>query len=182
MPSEDVADTVFQLGGSVGHLSIEIASQNPNITCIVQDFSALRPGFEASLPKALASRVSFQEHDIFTAQPVQHADVYIFRLILHDWPDAYCIPIIQQLVPAMKKGSRILAIDCIVERWSDVKSLALDRLKIGHDMFTMAMMNGKERTEEDWRALFAKASPDLEVRSLKTPEGSALGFVEIVKI
>lgn len=174
--------TVVDLGGSVGHLSIEIASQNPNITCIVQDFPTLRPGFEASLPKPLASRVSFQEHDIFAPQPVQHADVYIFRQVFHDWPDAYCIQMIQQLIPAMKKGSRILAIDSIIDRWSDVKSLTQDRLKIGIDLWMMAMMNAKERTEEDWKDLFARASPELEVKSLRTPEGSGLGFVEVVKV
>lgn len=148
----------------------------------MQDFSALRPGFEASLPKPLASRVSFQEHDVFTPQPVQHADVYIFRQVFHDWPDAYCITMIQQVVPAMKRGSRILAIDAIIDPWSDVKSLTQDRLKIGIDLFMMSMMNAKERTREDWTALFAKASPDLDVRSLRTPEGSALGFVEVVKV
>ena len=160
---------------------MEIADKNPNITCIVQDFPELRPQFDASLPKSLTSRISFQGHDIFKPQPVQQADVYVFRCVFHDWPDAYCIQMIQQVVPAMKKGNRILAIDCIIDRWADVKSVAMDRLKTSADLYMMAMMNAKERTEDDWRRLFYRASSDLEVRAFVKPEGSALGFVEVMK-
>lgn len=43
-------------------------------------------------------------------------------------------------------------------------------------------MNAKERSEDDWKKLFSKASPELEIKAFVKVEGSALGFVEVVKI
>lgn len=45
--------------------------------------------------------------DFFTQQPVT-ADVYYFRSIFHNWADKYCIRILQNLVPALKPGARIV--------------------------------------------------------------------------
>ncbi|KAI4113180.1 MAG: hypothetical protein LQ345_005784 [Seirophora villosa] len=172
--------TVVDLGGSVGHLSIELASQNPNLKCIVQDFPGIEPQFHNIVPAELVPRVSFQAHDIFTPQPVRGADVYAFRLVFHDWSDPYCVQMIRNVAPAMKPGSRILAIDAVLAEWG-VESWAQDRLITSCDLHMMAMMNAKERTEADWRRLFAEADAGLRVVSVKRPEGSALGFVEVVK-
>lgn len=171
----------LQLGGSVGHLSIELATQNPNLKCIVQDFPGLEPQFNAVVPSELTSRVSFQPHDIFTPQPVQGADVYAFRLVFHDWSDPYCVQMIRQVVPVMKPGSRILAIDAVVADWGEVESRSQDRLVTSCDLHMMSMMNAKERTEGDWRRLFAEADGGLRVVKCVKVEGSALGFVEVVK-
>jgi hypothetical protein len=45
--------------------------------------------------------------DFFTPQPIT-ADVYYFRSIFHNWADKYCIRILQKLIPALKKGARII--------------------------------------------------------------------------
>ncbi|KAI4089578.1 MAG: hypothetical protein LQ344_005293 [Seirophora lacunosa] len=171
--------TVVDLGGSVGHLSIELASQNPNLKCIVQDFPGIEPQFHNIVPAELVPRVSFQAHDIFTPQPVRGADVYAFRLVFHDWSDPYCVQMIRNVAPAMKPGSRILVIDAVLAEWG-VESRAQDRLITSCDLHMMAMMNAKERTETDWRRLFAEADAGLRVVGVKRPEGSALGFVEVV--
>lgn len=107
--------------------------------------------------------------------------MYTFRLVFHDWSDPYCVQMIQQIVPVMKPGSRILAIDAIVSDWDKVESKAQDRLITSCDLHMMAMMNAKERTEGDWKKLFAAAAPELKVKAFVKPEGSALGFVEVVK-
>lgn len=88
---------------------------------------------------------------------------------------------IKQVLPVMKSGSRILAIDAIVPEWKDVQSLAADRLVTSSDLHMMAMMNAKERREADWEVLFREASPELKIKGFRRVEGSALGFVEVVK-
>ena len=88
---------------------------------------------------------------------------------------------IKQVLPVMKPGSRILAIDAIVPEWKDVESLAADRLVTSSDLHMMAMMNAKERREVDWKKLFGEASSELKIKAFRKPEGSALGFVEVVK-
>lgn len=44
----------------------------------------------------------------------QQADAYFMRLILHFLNDEDCVKVIRNLVPAMKKGSRILIAESIV--------------------------------------------------------------------
>lgn len=88
---------------------------------------------------------------------------------------------IRNVVPAMKPGSRILAIDAVVAEWKEVESRAQDRLVTSCDLHMMSMMNAKERTEGDWRRLFAEADGGLRFVKCVKVEGSALGFVEVVK-
>lgn len=83
----------------------------PQATFIVQDSNpaALEMGRRAvatELPAA-QSRVSFAEYDFFTPQPV-HADIYIYRHILHDWSDADAVSILSSLLPALRPGARVL--------------------------------------------------------------------------
>ena len=99
--------TVVDMGGSHGTAALALASVFSNLTIIVQDLPSVISK-APQLPPDLASRVSFQAHDFFTEQPVSGAEVYFFRYIFHDWPDKYCIQILRALVPAMRKGSKII--------------------------------------------------------------------------
>ena len=63
-----------------------LARKFPELNITVQDLPKVKPVFEANLPEDVKDRVSFVEHDFFQPQPVQ-ADFYIFKMILHDWPD-----------------------------------------------------------------------------------------------
>ena len=93
--------------GSHGDASIAIARKHPSLHFIVQD---LLHTIETHppVPAALAERVTYMVHDLFEEQPVKGADVYFFRWIFHNWSDKYCIRILQNLVPALKAGARIL--------------------------------------------------------------------------
>lgn len=62
-------------------------------------------------PPELLSRIQFQAHDFYTPQPVKDADVYFFRWICHNQSDKYGIKMMQQLIPALKKGARIVIND-----------------------------------------------------------------------
>lgn len=168
-----------QLGGSVGHLSFEIAKKHPRISCIVQDYAALEPQFHKLCPKEVVDRVSFRAHDIFTLQPIKHADVYLFRFVFHDWPDAYCVQLLKAVIPVMKPTSKILIVDGIVDQWQDVRYKAADRLVTALDLQVWAMMNAKERTQQDWEELLRSASPKLSAKAFRKPEGSAAGFIEV---
>lgn len=79
----------------------------------------------------------------------------------------------------MKPTSRLLIVDGIVDEWKDVKYKAADRLVTALDLQVWAMMNAKERTEEDWVQLLKSASPKLYAKAFRKPEGSAAGFIEI---
>lgn len=45
--------------------------------------------------------------DFFTPQTIR-ADVYYFKSIFHNWADKYSVEILQNLIPALRKGARIV--------------------------------------------------------------------------
>ena len=106
--------TVVDLGGSNGSVSMLISKAYPALRFVVQDRP---PVIEATLkttlpalPVDLVGKVEFMPHDFFTEQHVV-ADLYLVRYIFHNWPDAYAIKILRQLIPVMKPGARILVHD-----------------------------------------------------------------------
>ena len=96
------------IGGSLGPMSTQLARWFPNIRCIVQDQPEVIAG--ATIPQDLKSsgRLQYMAHNFFEEQPVVGADVYFFQYILHDWSDQYAVKILRNLIPALKKGSRVL--------------------------------------------------------------------------
>lgn len=99
--------TVVDIGGSHGKAMVAIAEKYPSLRFIVQDLpptiAARRP-----IPTEFDDSISFMEYDFFTPQTVVGADVYLFRWIFHNWPDKHCVRILQNLVPALKPGSRVV--------------------------------------------------------------------------
>lgn len=99
--------SIVDVGGSTGSVSMDLLRKSPMIKdCVVEDLSDVVVG--ASAPAEFQERLSFKEYDFFTEQSVHGADVYLFRSILHDWPDAKAIEILQNQVPAMKPGARLI--------------------------------------------------------------------------
>jgi hypothetical protein len=100
--------TVIDVGGAQGHVSFHLAEQFPSLKFVVQDMPEVVEGAETKIPDDLVNRVSFMGHNMFTDQPVKGACVYLLRYVLHDWPDKYCIKVLQHLIPAMKGGARVV--------------------------------------------------------------------------
>lgn len=106
--------TVVDVGGGLGHISRALVDHSPTVKCIVQDSADVVMQGEEGLPADLQVRISFQAHNFFEEQPVKGADVYLLRLVLHDWSDKYSIMIIKALIPALKPGAKIVINDRVV--------------------------------------------------------------------
>ncbi len=104
---------VVDVGGSYGHASIAIAEVAPELKLVVQDLPQIISQAKTDLPEKMKERVSFMAHDFFTPQPIE-ADVYFLRFILHDYPDKYAALILQNLVPVLKNGSRLIIVDSVL--------------------------------------------------------------------
>ena len=102
------------VGGSHGEVSIAIARRYPQLSCIVQDMPATAELGRAQLDEDLKDRVSFMAHDFWKEQPVRDADIYYFRWIFHDWSDKYSVKILRALIPALKKGAKIIINDVAI--------------------------------------------------------------------
>jgi hypothetical protein len=102
--------TVVDLGGSHGDTAFAIARANPHLKLIVQDL----PEVVANAAPKEGLDVSFMAHSFFEEQPIKGAEVYLYRWTLHNWPDKYCVKALQALVPALKKGARLLIMDMVM--------------------------------------------------------------------
>lgn len=118
------------MGGSRGYVSFAIAKAYPKLKFIVQDTAGMRQlETMGSIPKELEDRVQLTTHDFLTPQPVV-ADIYFFRWIFHGFSEKYCIQILRQLIPALRKGSRVVINDGTLPDpgtvgWAEEKSIRL---------------------------------------------------------
>lgn len=154
-----------------------IARAYPRLKFVVQDKAALRtPETIGSVPSELADRVTLTAHDILEPQPLV-ADVYFFRIVFHCFSDKYCVKILQALVPALRKGSRIIINDGALPEKGAVGPFEERYIRMG-DIFLGITMNARERELDEWTELFARADRRFKVRRAWKPKTSALYFIE----
>ncbi|KAF2474448.1 S-adenosyl-L-methionine-dependent methyltransferase [Lindgomyces ingoldianus] len=167
--------TIVDVGGSHGSIALSLANIFPAMKVIVQD----RPEVIADAPKdAKPGQVEFQVHDFFSEQPVKDADVYFYRWIFHDWSDKYCVKILRNLIPALKKSARVVLMDSVVPEPGVLTPYQERPVKL-FDMVMKVLFNAKERNETDWRELVQEADERFRVVDVRRPVGSQLGIVVV---
>jgi hypothetical protein len=72
------------VGGSTGHVSIQIARSNPEWKFNVQQSPETVALAKTQIREDVKDRISFEVHEFWTEQPVRGADVYFFKPIFHD--------------------------------------------------------------------------------------------------
>ena len=178
----DVKGTFVDVGGSHGFVCRELARRYRNMQFVVQDTPQTIKS--ASTPidddEQVASRINLQGHDFFTEQPVKGADgkqyvsqpsetlsrhitlttifssVYLFRWIMHNYSTPFAVKILRALIPALKPGARVLINDhCVREPGQE--NAWDEQIIRGMDMVMLVLLNAQERTEEEYRQLFAQA-------------------------
>jgi len=170
--------TVVDVGGSTGHVSIELAKAFPQLQFVVQDFAALG-SYHDAVPDDLKPRIRFQAQDILKENAYPNGDVYLLRSILHDWSDKYAILILKNLVPVLKDGARVLIADFIMPETSSSGPMWLERLSTIRSMQMMTVVNAPERAEKDWRDVIKQADLRYSVEAVVTPPGTAMSVIEI---
>lgn len=175
------------VGGGNGHVSVALAERFPKLSFVVQDLDVAVSAGRESLPASLKDRVQFEAHDMFQSQQEAVAargrdvDVFYLRHILHDWPDDYAVKIIKALVPAMNKDTKVLVSDSVIPPPEHLHGLH-ERFVRYLDMQMMVLHNARERTEDDFAAIFARADPRLKIRKVwKTGHDAGAGtLIEVV--
>lgn len=169
------------MGGSGGHDSFYLAEKFPELSIIVEDLPEVQPAFNKHQPEALKDRVTFVAHDFFKPQTVQ-PDVFLIKLILHDWPDEECVKILKGLVPAMRPGSRVFFLDYVGRQESEdgqpPMPLSIQQMGTATDLRMMALFNAEERPAEAWRAIFKAADERFDIVRL---EANPLTFFVVIE-
>lgn len=168
----------MQIGGSGGHDSVVLAQNFPDLSITVQDLPEAGPAFEKNTPTDIKPRVSFMAHDFFNPQPVQ-ADIYMIKLILHDWPDKESVKILQGLVPAMRPGSKVLFIDYVGKQSNpDGLPRSIQQMGTATDLRMLALFNAEERPVEAWKEIFRTADERFEITRV---EANPLTFYVVIE-
>ncbi|ROV93857.1 hypothetical protein VMCG_08810 [Cytospora schulzeri] len=160
--------TFVDIGGSHGFVCVELARRWRGMRFVVQDLvstveSAPDPVSEDG---QVAGRVEFMAHDFFMEQVVKGADgekmlnnfgtVYYFRWIMHNYSTPYAVKILQNLIPALKPGARIIINDhCLREPGQE--NPWDEKIMRRMDMVMLTLLNAQERTEAEFRELFRLA-------------------------
>ncbi|PQE07738.1 O-methyltransferase family 2 protein [Rutstroemia sp. NJR-2017a BVV2] len=166
------------VGGGHGTVSQYLARETKHVEFVIQDLPGTVEAGRKILPEDLRSRVRFMEHDFFTEQPVRGADVYFFRWILHNWSDGYCKKILRALIPALKKGARVLVYEYVLVDGPETRVSRKQPRNL--DLMMLAQFNSCERTAKMWEELLRSADQRLRLLRCEIPEGSLYGIIEAV--
>ncbi|KZV87208.1 S-adenosyl-L-methionine-dependent methyltransferase [Exidia glandulosa HHB12029] len=168
--------TVVDAGGGVGAASLALARAFPDLRLVVQDrtktIEQARGYWEKHMPEGIASgRITLEAHDFFDAvQPRGAADVYLLRFILHDWADSYCLKILDPLRKVAGPNTTLIIVDTVLpyacrnsndsddETTPLLANLGAVNLQ-GYlvDMQMLTLLNGQERTAEQFDRLLLQA-------------------------
>ena len=112
-------------------------------------------------------------------QPFNGADVYLLRMIIHDWQPEDAAKILRQLVPAMKKGSRIIIMDTLLPRPGTAPAVQESLLR-AREMTMLQTFNSTERDMDDWKAVLKHADSRLQIANVVQPLGSMMAVLEVI--
>ena len=98
----------------------------------------------------LADRCDLVAGSFFESVPAE-ADAYFLRHIIHDWYDEQSLTILRNCHAAMRESDRLLVVESVIPPGNEPS--------FGKwlDLTMMVMPGGKERTEAEYRELYAAA-------------------------
>ena len=141
-------DTVVDVGGGNGTLMVELLRKHPNLHGIVLERPEVAAEAERNIQAAdLSDRCSVVRGSFFERVP--SADAYVLARILHDWNDDAATEILRTIRAAAPGHARVLILDSVL----DADGASEDAKWM--DLVMLALVNGRERTADEWRALLA---------------------------
>ena len=155
-------NTVVDIGGGNGTVLAAVLKRHPNIKGILYDLPGVIERAKKNLAdQGLSSRVQTIAGSFFESAP-PGGDTYQMRHIIHDWTDEQCHTILSHIRKVIPKDGRLLVIEMVIKpknepqmaKWLDLNMLVLP--------------GGRERTEAEYRDMYAKAGFKLE-RVMPTP-------------
>ncbi|KAI9646648.1 hypothetical protein NHQ30_004645 [Ciborinia camelliae] len=176
-PWGDAAEGLLvDVGGAKGTVGIELSGFLPKIKCIVQD--QLEVVNDTEIPEDLQGRLSFMAHDFFQEQPVKGADVYLISNVLHDWSDKYAAKILGNLIPALKKGARVLVCDRCLPAPCELSPYQARRQR-ADDLYMKGIQNARGRDPTDWEELFESVDSRFKSFAIGTVHDSELSTISV---
>lgn len=148
--------TVADVGGGNGQVISAILKRHPQPHGILFDLPHVVDRAKPNLERAgLADRCQLVGGSFFEPLGIK-ADAIHLRHIIHDWDDEKCVTILKHCKAALNPGGKVLVVESVVPAGNEpgfVKWL---------DLTMLTLPEGKERTAEEYRNLFAAAGLQLD--------------------
>ena len=156
--------TLIDIAGGHGRVLTSILQKYPAMRGLLFDLEHVLAGARPRIAElGLAERCQTVSGDFFNAVP-EGGDAYIMKHIIHDWDDQRALAILANIRRAMKPGARIILLETIV--------LPANQPDFGRilDLEMLLMPGGRERTEQEFRTLFAHAGfPQVRIIPTQSP-------------
>jgi hypothetical protein len=161
----DSFKTVCDIGGGQGVLLQTILLENPHLQGILFDQESV---IKTHVLSDLADRVSAKAGNFFDKIP--SADLMILKSVLHNWEDEKALMILDNCREVMSSSSRLLIIEMLIETPTNL-------IGAFYDLNMQVLLNGKERTEDEFDDLLKKAN--LQIKRI-IPTKSLLKILEVI--
>lgn len=150
--------TLVDIGGGDGTLIAAILNAVPGLGGVLFDLPA---GVERSAKTlaavGVADRCQVVTGDFFTSVP-EGADAYLLKNVIHDWDDERAVAILRSCRRAMTAAGTLLLAEQVLP--PQVESPEVTGMVLG-DLQMLVLTGGRERTAEEFRALFTAAGFEL---------------------
>lgn len=153
---------IVDVAGGAGGLLAAILASAPKLRGTLFDQPAvIEQAKSDGILTTFADRCQLVGGSFFEGVPAG-ADAYIMKHIIHDWEDELAAKILSNCRRAMRPGGKLLVVDRVIGPPN-----APDPKKF-FDVAMMLIPGGRERTESEWKALYASAGFRL-TKILQTP-------------
>lgn len=149
------ASVVVDVGGGEGSLLAGVLLAHPGLRGIVYDLPAgLAQTREYLASRGVLDRCELVIGDFFEAVPA--GDVHLLKDILHDWDDEHAVAILVACRRSLRPGARVMVVERVMPSHVTDRPQHLNATIT--DMQMMVQLGGKERTVEEYAALFEAAA------------------------
>ena len=158
---------VADIGGADGTVLTQLLASDPERLGIVFDLPIVSGAAKVLARTGQADRVKTVAGDFFVSVP--RADVYVLSVVLHDWDDLSCRRILRSIADAAAPGARLVVIEMLVPPGDEPHDAKM------FDLVMMAILNGRERTVEEYTSLLADSGFAVD---RIVPSSSPFSFIE----
>ncbi|HEY9402563.1 MAG TPA: methyltransferase [Pyrinomonadaceae bacterium] len=160
------------IAGGHGSLLAAILRANPQLKGLLFDVPQVIAGAQSFVEaEGVGHAVELASGNFFESVPAG-ADAYMMKHIIHDWDDERALSILRNCHRAMPEDGKLLLVEMVVPEGNEPHFAKIQDLEM------MLSPGGLERTEHEFRELFAAAGFEL---TRIIPTASPMSVIEGVK-
>jgi hypothetical protein len=165
--------TLVDVAGGHGEVLMSILKACPEVRGILADVGHVMEGAKPRIAAAgLSNRCDAVAIDFFTSVPAG-GDAYIMKHIIHDWDDERASLILRNIATAMGGNrGKVILLEAVLRGAGEPD---LGKLL---DIEMLAMPGGRERSADEFKALFARSGFEM---TKVVPTKSPLSVVEAIR-